>query len=60
MNKHNCIDFYIEKYILSDPVHLIQVTWIRPLKNFLLGLPSSSSALPGHLLAEHSVVDIES
>ena len=35
MNRHNCIDFCIEKYILSDPVLLIQATWIRPLKNFL-------------------------
>ena len=57
MNKHGCIDFHIEKYILSDPVLLIQAAQIRPPKNFLPGLPSLSSALPGHLLAECSVVD---
>ena len=39
MNKHSCIDFCIEKYILSDPVLLIQAAWIRPLKNFPPALP---------------------
>ena len=53
MNRHNCMDFCIEKYILSDPILLIQATQIRPLKNFLLGLPFSSSALIGHLLVVH-------
>ena len=59
MNRCSCIDFHIEKYILSDPVLLIQATSIRPPKNFPLGLPSSSSAPPGHLLVGHSVVDTE-
>ena len=53
MNKCNCIDFHIEKYILSDPILLIQATQIRPLKNFPLGLPSMSSTPFGHLLAVH-------
>ena len=57
MNRHNCIDFCMEKYILSDPILLIQAAWIRPPKNFPLGLPSLSSALPDCLLVEHSVVD---
>ena len=39
MNRHNCIDFCIEKYILSDPVLLIQAAQIRPLKNFPPELP---------------------
>ena len=56
MNRRNCIDFCIEKYILSDPVLLIQATWIRPLKNFPLGLPISSSILPDHLLEVHLTV----
>ena len=56
MNTCNCIDFCIEKYILSDPVLLIQAAQIRPLKNFPLGLPSLSSAPPDHLLVGHSVV----
>ena len=34
MNRCNCIDFHIEKYILSDPILLIQAAWIRPPKNF--------------------------
>ena len=53
MNTCNCIDFHIEKYILSDPVLLIQAAWIRPPKNFPLGLPFLSSALLGLLLALH-------
>ena len=57
MNIHNCIDFHIEKYILSDPTLLIQATWIRPPKNFPLGLPSLSSVPLAPLLAVHSVVD---
>ena len=51
MNRCNCIDFHTEKYILSDPVLLIQATWIRPPKNFPLGLPFLSSVLLGLLLA---------
>ena len=39
MNKRSCIDFRIEKYILSDPILLIQATWIRPPKNFPPELP---------------------
>ena len=39
MNKCSCIDFCIEKYILSDPVLLIQATQIRPPKNFPPELP---------------------
>ena len=57
MNIHNCIDFCIEKYILSDPTLLIQAAWIRPLKNFPPELPFLSSALLGLLLGVHSVVD---
>ena len=56
MNRHNCIDFHIEKYILSDPVLLIQAAWIRPPKNFLLGLLALSSAPPDHLLGACLVV----
>ena len=55
MNKHSCIDFHIERYILSDPILLIQAAWIRLPKNFLPGLPSSSSALPDCLLVVHLV-----
>ena len=51
MNIHNCIDFCIEKYILSDPVLLTQAAWIRPPKNFPLGLPFLSSVLLDLLLA---------
>ena len=42
MNKHNCIDFCIEKYILSDPILLIQAAQIRPPKNFPLEPPIES------------------
>ena len=56
MNRCNCIDFHIEKYILSDPVFLIQATWIRPLKNFPPELPFMSSTLLDHLLVVHWVV----
>ena len=57
MNTHNCIDFLIEKYILSDPILLIQAAQIRPLKNFPLGLPFLSSVLLGLPLALHQAVD---
>ena len=56
MNKHSCIDFCIEKYILSDPVLLIQAAQIRPLKNFPPELPIWSSILLGRLLGGHSIV----
>ena len=55
MNIHNCIDFRIEKYILSDPTLLIQATQIRPPKNFLPELPFLSSVLPGPLLGVNSI-----
>ena len=57
MNRHNCIDFHIKRYILSDPILLIQAAQIRPLKNFLPGLPSLSSAPPDHLLGAHLAAD---
>ena len=57
MNKHSCIDFCIEKYILSDPVLLIQAAQIRPPKNFPPELPSLSLVPPGLLLGGHSIVD---
>ena len=57
MNRHNCIDFCMEKYILSDPVLLIQAAQIRPPKNFPLELPAWSSILPDHLSGAHSIVD---
>ena len=57
MNTCNCIDFCIEKYILSDPTLLIQAAQIRPLKNFPLELPSLSLAPLGLLLGAHSIVD---
>ena len=50
MNKCNCIDFCIEKYILSDPILLIQAAQIRPPKNFPPGLPIESWALLGRPL----------
>ena len=56
MNRHNCIDFHIEKYILSDPVLLIQAAWIRPPKNFPPELPIKSSAPLDRLLGAHSIV----
>ena len=37
MNRCNYIDFHIEKYILSDPILLIQAAQIRPPKISLLG-----------------------
>ena len=36
MNKYNCMDFCIKKYILSDLVFLIQAAQIRPPKISLL------------------------
>ena len=56
MNRHNCIDFHIEKYILSDPILLIQAAQIRPPKNFPLGLLALSSILPDCLLEVHLTV----
>ena len=56
MNRHNCIDFCMEKYILSDPILLIQAAWIRPLKNLPPELPVWSSILLDHLLEAHSIV----
>ena len=55
MNRCNCIDFCMEKYILSDPVLLIQAAWIRPLKNFPPELPIGSLVPLGHLLGVHSI-----
>src|SRR5580692_12438448 len=52
MNRRNCIDFRIDKYILSEPVFLIQAIWIRPPKNPLPLLPTCSSTLLDHLLRE--------
>ena len=57
MNICNCIDFCIEKYILSDPTLLIQAARIRPLKNFPLGLPFLSLIPLALLLAVCSVGD---
>ena len=51
MNTCNCIDFHIEKYILSDPVLLIQAAQIRPPKDFPPGPPFLSLVLLGLLLA---------
>src|SRR5580692_10634231 len=56
MNRRSCIDFRIDRYILSEPVFLIQAAWIRPPKNPLLSLPSYSSVLPDHLLKVTLVV----
>src|SRR5580692_2165571 len=50
MNRCSCIDFCINKYILSEPVFLIQAIWIRPPKNPLLSLPTYSSTLLDHPL----------
>src|SRR5580692_1289938 len=49
MNRRSCIDFRIDKYILSEPVLLIQAARIRPPKNPLLSLPFYSSTPPGPL-----------
>src|SRR5580692_6954387 len=57
MNRRSCIDFRIDKYILSEPVLLIQAARIRPPKNPLLSLPSYSSVLPDRLLRVTPVVD---
>ena len=53
MNSCSCIDFHIKKYILSDPILLIQAAWIRPPKNFYPGLPFMSSILLDCLLVVH-------
>src|SRR5580692_8487779 len=50
MNRCSCIDFHIDKYILSEPVLLIQAARIRPPKNPLLSLPSYSLILLGRPL----------
>src|SRR5580692_12982524 len=57
MNRHSCIDFRIDKYILSEPVLLIQAIQIRPPKNPLLSLPTYSSILLGCPLRATPVVD---
>ena len=57
MNRHNCIDFHIEKYILSDPILLIQATQIRPPKNFPPEPPFWSSTPLDRLLEVHSIGD---
>ena len=57
MNRHSCIDFYIDKYILSEPVFLIQAIQIRPPKNTLLSPLIYSSTLLGHPLRVTPVVD---
>src|SRR5580704_930407 len=57
MNRCSCIDFCIDKYILSEPVFLIQAVWIRPLKNPLLSPLIYSSTLLGHPLRVIPVVD---
>ena len=57
MNIHNCMDFHMEKYILSDPILLIQAAQIRPPRNFPPGLPTLSSILLGLLLGVCLVAD---
>src|SRR5580692_5384788 len=57
MNRRSCIDFRIDKYILSEPVLLIQAARIRPPKNPLLLLPFCSSVPPDHLLRVTPIVD---
>ena len=57
MNICNCIDFHIERYILSDPTLLIQAAQIRPLKNFPPEPPFLSSTLLGPPSGAHSIVD---
>src|SRR5580692_6649429 len=57
MNRRSCIDFHIDKYILSEPVLLIQAARIRPPKNPLLLLPFYSSMLPDRLLRATPAVD---
>ena len=57
MNRCSCIDFRMEKYILSDPILLIQATQIRPPKNFPPELLAWSSIPPDCLLGAHSIVD---
>src|SRR5580692_704141 len=57
MNRCSCIDFCIDKYILSEPVLLIQATRIRPPKNPLPLLPFCSSMLPDRLSRATPIVD---
>src|SRR5580692_1250281 len=57
MNRCSCIDFCIDKYILSEPVFLIQAIWIRPPKNPLLLPLIYSSTLLGRPLRVTPVVD---
>src|SRR5580692_10072623 len=57
MNRCSCIDFRIDKYILSEPVLLIQAARIRPPKNPLPLPPSYSSVLPDHLSRVTPAVD---
>jgi hypothetical protein len=57
MNRCSCIDFRIDRYILSDPVLLIQATQIRPPKNPLPSLPFYSSVPPDRPLRVTPVVD---
>src|SRR5580692_1012534 len=57
MNRRNCIDFHIDRYILSEPVLLIQAAQIRPPKNPLPLLPFCSSMPLGHPLRGTPVVD---
>src|SRR5580692_10083482 len=56
MNRCSCIDFCIDKYILSEPVFLIQAVWIRPPKNPLPLLLVCSLTFLGHLLRATPVV----
>src|SRR5580692_6504200 len=57
MNRRSCIDFRIDKYILSEPVFLIQAVRIRPPKNPLLLPPSYSLMPPGRLWRATLAVD---
>src|SRR5580693_10300557 len=57
MNRCSCIDFRIDKYILSEPVLLIQAARIRPPKNPLPSLPFYSLMLPGPPLRVTPVAD---
>src|SRR5580692_10104615 len=57
MNRYSCMDFRIDKYILSEPVFLIQAARIRPPKNPLPLLPFYSSMLPVCPLRATPIVD---
>src|SRR5580692_4846665 len=56
MNRRSCIDFCNDKYILSEPVFLIQAVRIRPPKNPLPLLPTYSSVLLDRLLRATPIV----